>query len=124
MDWGALTRQGEIIGKDTLDGILEGLKNSKKIDSATSDLANEVAKSIKKKFGIHSPSKLMREEVGPYIPSGIGEGIEDNTKAALAATHKMSEQIPVESRQGWKGRAGKTESLRGKPGIWQEAWNA
>ena len=107
---GALTRQGKIIGKDTLDGILEGLKNSKKIDSATSDLANEIAKSIKKKFGIHSPSKLMREEVGPYIPSGIGEGIEDNTKAALAATDKMSEDILREAQAGLEGQQEKLKA--------------
>lgn len=107
---GTLTKQGKIIGKDTLDGILEGLKNSKKIDSATSDLANEIAKSIKKKFGIHSPSKLMREEVGPYIPSGIGEGIEDNTKAAIAATDKMSEDILREAQAGLEGQQEKLKA--------------
>ena len=107
---GTLTKQGKIIGKDTLDGILEGLKNSKKIDSATSDLANEIAKSIKKKFGIHSPSKLMQEEVGPYIPSGIGEGIKDNTKAALAATDKMSEDILREAQAGLEGQQEKLKA--------------
>lgn len=107
---GTLAKQGKIIGKDTLDGILEGLKNSKKIDSATSDLANEIAKSIKKKFGIHSPSKLMREEVGPYIPSGIGEGIEDNTKAALTATDKMSEDILREAQAGLEGQQEKLKA--------------
>ena len=107
---GTLTRQGKIIGKDTLDGILEGLKNSKKIDSATSDLANEIAKSIKKKFGIHSPSKLMQEEVGPYIPSGIGEGIKDNTKAALTATDKMSEDILREAQAGLEGQQEKLKA--------------
>ena len=118
---GTLTAKGKIIGRDTLDGILEGLKNSKKIDSATSDLANEIAKSIKQKFGIHSPSKLMQEEVGPYIPSGIGEGIKDNTKAALAATDKMSEDILREAQAGLEGQQEKlkayAESLNLSGGV-------
>ena len=107
---GTLPDQGKIIGKDTLDGILEGLKNSKKIDAATSDLANTIAKSIKQKFGIHSPSKLMQEEVGPYIPSGIGEGIKDNTKAALSATDEMSEDILREAQAGLEGQQEKLKA--------------
>lgn len=90
---GSLEPAGKVIGANTLNGILEGLKNQKKIDEASKDLANTIAKSIKASFGINSPSKLMEEEIGVYIPAGIGRGIERGTQDALDSVDTMMQGI-------------------------------
>ena len=33
--------------------------------------------SVKEFFGIHSPSRLFRDEIGKYLPMGIGVGFEN-----------------------------------------------
>lgn len=67
-DWGKL-------GSDIVKGILDGLVN---IGSYLSQKVNEVKDAVtnkfKKIFGIASPSKLMKKEVGRYLAQGIGEG--------------------------------------------------
>ena len=39
---------------------------------------DRVVNAIKEKFGINSPSKVMRDKVGRWIPPGIGEGVEES----------------------------------------------
>lgn len=65
------------LGKQMLDGILEGLT---KFGSSVKDAAKKVYSEIKNKivdfFKIGSPSKKMRDEIGQWIPKGIAVGIE------------------------------------------------
>ena len=48
---------------------------------------------IKKFFGIASPSKLMRDKVGKYLPEGIAVGIDANTDSALDSIDDMNDKI-------------------------------
>ena len=41
------------------------------------NLANSLFQGAKDALGIHSPSKVFADEVGKWIPPGIGEGMED-----------------------------------------------
>lgn len=50
--------------------------------------ANSVYTSIRNFFGIHSPSTLMRDEVGRYIVEGVAEGISSDMSAEEAAKQK------------------------------------
>lgn len=63
--------------------IIEGIKNGLSAGlGAIADAAKNVAKSAldsaKKFLGIASPSKVMSEQVGKWIPAGIAAGIEGN----------------------------------------------
>lgn len=67
------------IGKNVVEGIAKGISDfGDKIITAVLKAAKGAFDGVKKFFGIASPSKLMRDEIGAYIPAGIALGIEDN----------------------------------------------
>lgn len=80
------------LGADIIHGLINGIGS---MAGALWDAAVNVAKSafdgIKSFFGIHSPSRKMRDEVGKFIPSGIAVGIEANTKPLTDAMHSLSD---------------------------------
>lgn len=80
------------LGRDIINGIINGLKSA---GSALWDAITEIARgafqSVKSFFGIGSPSKLMRDEIGKFIPSGIAVGIEDNMKPLTTAMHDIAD---------------------------------
>ena len=49
----------------------------KSIGSKIGDACKGIWKTVKGWFGINSPSKKMRETVGPHIATGVGAGFED-----------------------------------------------
>lgn len=67
------------VGKDIVSGVIKGLKS---MGSALWDAMKAMAKSafdgVLDFFKIGSPSKLMADEVGYWIPPGIAEGVEGN----------------------------------------------
>jgi len=50
-------------------------------------------------FGIGSPSKRMRDEIGQYLPSGIGAGVEQNEQDALKPIRKLGSKIMGEAQK-------------------------
>ena len=66
------------IGSNILEGIREGLlKPVKSWTDFWEDVGGDIIMSITEFFGIDSPSKLMRDEVGKYLALGIEEGFVD-----------------------------------------------
>lgn len=65
------------LGKNILlgiaDGLWEGLQNIKETISAVAD---NILQSFKDFFGIASPSKLFRDEIGTYLPQGLAVGVD------------------------------------------------
>lgn len=87
VNWGSL-------GFAILNGIIEGIKAAVKgIGSVIKSVAGDIMSGFKSIFGIHSPSTLMRDEIGKFIPAGIGEGIEQNTETALSSIDNMSKKM-------------------------------
>lgn len=80
------------LGKDIIQGLIDGIGS---MAGALWDAATNVAKSaldaIKDFFGISSPSRRMRMEVGYWIPPGIAEGITENTAPLTDALHAVAE---------------------------------
>lgn len=77
------------VGEDIVKGIWEGIKGAAgwvfdKVSGFVSDMVDKV----KDKLGIHSPSKVMAEEVGSYLPAGIVEGFEDKARNAGSELEK------------------------------------
>ena len=76
-----LKSQMESIGIDTGSFLDSGLgtgilSNLSEIFTSNEMLKNLTLKDIWDRWGIESPSTVMRDEVGQYIPAGIGAGIE------------------------------------------------
>lgn len=71
-DWGS-------VGINIIKGIVNGLQSmASALWDAITDIAKGAFNAVKEFFGIASPSKLMRDEIGRYIPAGIAEGITGN----------------------------------------------
>lgn len=80
------------IGKGIITGIWSGIQN------ATSWLANKITgwcntivSNIKGFFGIHSPSRLFRDEIGENLGLGMGEGFEESLSSVYKDMQKAVE---------------------------------
>ena len=79
------------IGSDAMKGFIKGMKSQTKgMNSTIKSLANDIVKQFKKSLKIKSPSKVMANEVGIFIPQGIGQGFE---KSMPDATKKMNKSL-------------------------------
>lgn len=79
-------------GADLIRGLWNGIKSVKKwIMNKIGGFVDDVVGGIKKFFKIGSPSKLMADEVGRWIPAGLVEGIDKMKADVLASARKLSE---------------------------------
>lgn len=79
------------VGKYLVQGIWNGISSATSwIKGKISGWVGDVESFIKNLFGIGSPSKLMRDEVGRWLPAGMAVGVEKNTKAATKAMRNMA----------------------------------
>lgn len=79
------------LGKDIINGLINGIgAMGGALWSAAKSIAASALSAIKSALGIASPSKVMRDQVGKWIPSGVAVGIETNTKPLTDALHDMS----------------------------------
>jgi phage-related protein len=81
-------------GKDLVSGIWEGITGSLDwIKNKIKGWVGNVTSFIKKLFGINSPSRVMRDEVGTFLAQGIGVGFEDEMSNV---SKDMASAIPTE----------------------------
>jgi phage-related protein len=64
-------------GGELLSGLFNGLLNPQKIWESVKKLFSNIMDGIKSLFGIHSPSKVMENQVGKMLAEGIGVGFKD-----------------------------------------------
>ena len=82
------------VGKNLVKGLWEGIKNAKDwVLDKIKGFGESVLKGIKSFFGIKSPSRLFRDEVGTYLAQGIGVGFEDEMSNV---SKDMASSIPTE----------------------------
>ena len=80
------------IGSNIVSGIRNGLVNSWNwLKNTASNLAANLLRSVKNKLGIHSPSRVFRDEVGYMIGLGEAEGIEKSAGAVYGAVSSVAE---------------------------------
>ena len=86
------------IGSDIVRGLWNGIKGAAGwLKDKIMGFGNGIINGFKKAFGINSPSKVMRDQVGKWLPPGIAEGIERNAKVAQKAMRKLSSSLLAES---------------------------
>lgn len=86
------------LGTDIVKGILNGFVNiTKFITEKVKAVKDKIVGSFKSFFGIKSPSRLMRDEVGVYVGEGVTEGIldgiEDTSKQVNDAMQGLASGI-------------------------------
>ncbi|OJG96674.1 tape measure domain-containing protein [Enterococcus termitis] len=79
------------IGQYAMMGLANGIYSGSgaALDAARS-VANSITNTMKSALDINSPSRVMRDEVGRFLPQGVAEGIEKDTGVALSAIDKLS----------------------------------
>ena len=105
------------IGKEVVSGIWEGISDSYTwIKNKIKGWVGNVTKFIKNLFGIHSPSTVMRDQVGKYLALGIGEGFTDEMKYVAK---NMVSAVPMDFSIGGSGvtnMGGVTINIQGAEG--------
>lgn len=82
------------VGKNLVSGIWEGIKNAKDwLLGKLKEWCKNILGGIKGFFGIHSPSKVFKDEIGTNLALGLGDGFSTTMKDV---TQEMSESIPRE----------------------------
>lgn len=82
------------VGKDIVNGIWDGIKTRMSwLFTKLKSFANQVTNNIKEFFGIHSPSVIMRKEVGSMIGAGVGLGIKDSTNGVINKANNFSSNV-------------------------------
>lgn len=82
------------IGVDIARGIGKGITNGVGwIKQKIRDLVGNVTSFIKKVFKIGSPSKLMADEIGQWLPKGIAVGIDANANSIYKAMSNVQKDM-------------------------------
>lgn len=79
-------------GRDFVMGFVSGIEGAIwRAASAAARMASAAMHAAKAWFNIGSPSKVMRDQVGKWVPAGLAVGIEQNTDLVENAAKRMAE---------------------------------
>lgn len=80
------------IGSDIVHGIWNGISGAAGwLAGKVKSFASGILDGIKNALGIHSPSRLFRDQVGKYIAQGIGEGFTEEMGSVVG---QMQDAMP------------------------------
>lgn len=81
-------------GNNIIQGLVNGIKGAiGNAVAAVKNAAASVVNAAKGALGIHSPSRVFRDEVGKMIPAGLGKGVEANMSLAVNPVQRMVADI-------------------------------
>ena len=76
-----LPSQMASIGRNIVEGVWNGITGMGSwLMNKVSSFFSGIVDGAKAALGIHSPSRVMRDQVGKYMAQGVGVGFEDETK--------------------------------------------
>lgn len=104
-----LSKKINQIGQNTMKGFISGMQSQTKgMTKAVNSMCNSLVKSMKKKLKIKSPSRVVRDQVGKYLPLGLSAAfgkympqatvqMEKEIDTSLAAMRKKVESVEYPS---------------------------
>lgn len=88
-------------GNNIIQGLINGIKSAiGNAVAAVKGAASSIVDAAKGALGIHSPSRVFRDEVGKMIPAGLGVGVEMNEKLAVKPVQSMVSALLPSSLPG------------------------
>lgn len=92
--FGEIPEKMKTIGSDLVKGLWNGISDMAGwIAEKIQGFGEGVLDSLKDFFGIKSPSRVMRDEVGKMIGEGVAKGITDSTPDAVKSADEMAEGV-------------------------------
>ena len=95
--FGAISRAiGNVtdIGANIVNGIAQGIRGAwGAVTSAIGALTDMIPKKIRSLLGIHSPSRVMRDMVGKFIPQGIAVGMTSQDGFISSHAQTLKDQL-------------------------------
>ena len=86
-------------GEMAMAGLNTGLNNGAgSVLSTANSIAERVKATIKSALDIHSPSRVMRDEVGRFIPQGIAVGIEADAGVVKKSMLRLKDSMMIDAR--------------------------
>ncbi|MGC6767238.1 phage tail protein [Enterococcus sp. LJL51] len=81
-------------GRDLIQGLIDGIVGmAKNIWKEITNIGEGIMDMLTGFFGIHSPSRKMRDEIGKMLPEGIAVGIESRAYVADQAMEDLASRI-------------------------------
>ncbi|WP_435891503.1 phage tail protein [Lacticaseibacillus salsurivasis] len=82
------------IGSNLIKGLWKGISNmSAWIGEKIKGFGKGIVNGLKSFFGIHSPSRVMRDQIGRFLAEGIGVGISKYSGTAVAAMNTLGANL-------------------------------
>ena len=84
------------IGTNIVNGILGGLSSMwNTLVNKAKEMASKVLSTVKGALGIHSPSRVFRDQVGKMIPAGLESGIDRAMPSAIADMESQMDNLVI-----------------------------
>ncbi|KFZ32531.1 hypothetical protein JS44_03615 [Anoxybacillus flavithermus] len=94
------------IGRNIIQGLINGISSmASALWEKVKSIADSVKNALRDALDINSPSRVMRDEIGKWIPLGLAEGIERNMNAVISATNRMAQATVPSVNRGGSGAA-------------------
>ncbi len=120
---GALSGAGSWLleaGKDVMRGLRDGIEAGFDwVKSKLSGVGRAIPGWLKKVLGISSPSKVMRDQVGYWIPAGVAEGIDAGAGLLQSAVDDMAASVvvPISAAPSLRAAGAAWAAAEGGPGT-------
>lgn len=93
-------------GKNFVMGFVKGIRGAiGSAVSAAAHMAKSALKAAKSALGIHSPSRVMRDQVGYYVVAGFANGLTDNKGMVAKAAQTLADCAVVKPASDWSALA-------------------
>ena len=82
------------IGHNMIDGLRSGIMSREAALMATVNrIASNMQRTLQRALQINSPSRIMKEKIGRFIPEGIGAGITKYADAAIGSVDQLAKDM-------------------------------
>ena len=93
-------------GRNFVMGFVKGIRGAiGSAVSAAAHMAKSALKAAKSALGIHSPSRVMRDQVGYYTVAGFANGLTDNKGMVAKAAQALADCAVVKPANNWSAMA-------------------
>lgn len=79
------------IGKNIIQGLINGITGmASAVVDKVKDIGNSITKTFKNMLGIHSPSRVFRDEIGKMLGLGLVDGITATQSDVIGAARQLT----------------------------------